>query len=59
MDFYINIAFSALIGLLQQQIPNDAGSKSKWRKAFVKVVRLLGQAYPNDTEMQNALKGTK
>ncbi len=57
LDFYINLAFSAVIGLLQHTIPNDPGSKSKWKKAFVKVVRLLGQAYPNDPEMQNALTG--
>ena len=57
LDFYINLAFSALIGLLQHEIPNDANSKSKWRKAFVKIVRLLGQAYPDDSEMQNALQG--
>lgn len=57
LDFYINLAFSTLIGLLQHHIPNDAKTRSKWRKAFVKVVRLLGQAYPDDNEMKDALQG--
>jgi hypothetical protein len=57
LDFYINLAFSALIGLLQHEIPNNPNSKSKWKKAFVKIIRLLGTAYPNDAEFQNALAG--
>jgi hypothetical protein len=57
LDFYINLGFSVVIGLLKNTIPNDANSKNKYKKAFVKIVRLLGEAYPGDADFQNALAG--
>lgn len=57
LDFYINLGFSIVIGLLQNTIPNDENSKNKYKKAFVKIVRLLGKAYSDDAEMQNAFQG--
>jgi hypothetical protein len=59
LDFYINMAFGVVIPLLQETIPNDPKSKSKWKKAFVKIARLMGEAYPNDKEIQNAFEGAK
>lgn len=58
-DFLIDIGMTALLGLLQREIPADGSKKGKWRKAFLKLFTGIATIYAGDSEFQAAFEKAK
>lgn len=56
-DFWIDLGFSALISLLKQLIQPGNPGNNKWKKAFLKLFKLIAQAYGDDPDFKAVAKG--
>jgi hypothetical protein len=53
-SFFITLGFSVLIQVLQ-----ELGPKNKYRRAFLKLFRLIAMAYRTDQEFADAAQEAK
>lgn len=58
-DFWIDLGFSALISLLKTLIQPGNPGGGKWKAAFLKLFKLIAQAYGDDPAFKEAAKGIK
>jgi hypothetical protein len=49
-DILIDMGLAALLRLLKDKVPNDSKTKSKWKKAMLKVFKAIGTAYSDDKD---------
>ena len=58
-DFFLDMAFSVLIAVLKKYIAPGGSGSSQWKAAFLKLFKLIAQAYGDDPAFKNVAAAVK
>lgn len=51
-DFFIDLGLTALLALLTREIPTNGNTKSKWKRALLKLFKAIAVAYKDDPDFK-------